>query len=98
VWACLVRERIGLARTVDAGGAPQAQAQDHNFTLNGAHAVQGGELRLPELLTLCLHENARRFAGYDARLQRPTTVPSLARLAVRLLRPWRTSRGTGKRG
>jgi hypothetical protein len=40
---------------------------------------------LADLLALCLQENQRRFAGYDARLQRPTTVPRLAGLALRLL-------------
>ena len=35
---------------------------------------------------LCLAENERRFAGYDERLLRPTTVPRLASLAGRLLR------------
>ena len=40
------------------------------------------------LLTLCLQENDRRFAGYDARFVRPTTVPALARIALFLTRPW----------
>jgi len=86
VWAYLAWERIGLARTVDAGGA--AREQDNNFTLSGAQSVQDKDIRLPDLLALCLSENERRFAGYDARLQRPTTVPRLTRLALRLLRPF----------
>jgi hypothetical protein len=86
VWVYLAWERIGLARTVDAGGA--AREQDNNFTLSGAQSVQDSDISLPELLALCLSENERRFAGYDARLQRPTTVPRLTRLALRLLKPF----------
>lgn len=86
VWAFLVWERIGLARTVDAG--PASTAQDHNFTLHGAQSVSGDGVDLPALLALCLAENARRFAGYDARLLRPVTVPRLVRVGLRLLRPF----------
>jgi hypothetical protein len=81
VWAFLVRERIGLARTVD--GTPPVQ--DNNFTLNGAQAVAPEAPPLRELLALCLSENDRRFAGYDTRLLRPVTVPRLVRCALRLL-------------
>ena len=84
VWAYLAWERVGLARTVDAGGA--AREQDNNFTFSGAQSVQDKDVGLPDLLALCLSENQRRFAGYDARLQRPTTVPRLTRLVLRLLR------------
>ena len=84
VWAFLVWERIGLARSIDGDG--QAAAQDNNFTLNGAQAVAHEAPTVPELLALCLDENARRFSGYDERLLRPTTVPRLAALALRLLR------------
>jgi hypothetical protein len=36
-------------------------------------------------LGLCLLENERRMALYDARLRRPRLVPSLARFAYRVL-------------
>jgi len=84
VWAFLVRERIGLARSIDGEG--QARSQDNNFTLNGAQAVTAETPTVTQLLALCLAENTRRFAGYDTRLQRPTTVPRLAGLALRLMR------------
>jgi hypothetical protein len=84
VWAFLVRERMALAHAVD--GAP---AQDNNFTLNGAQSVAAEAPTLRELLALCLRENDRRFAGYDARLLRPDTVPRLARLVLHALPPWR---------
>ncbi|GGC99336.1 ferritin-like domain-containing protein [Undibacterium terreum] len=80
VWAFLIWERIGIARGIDSDGA----AQDANFTMNGSASV--GEALSPRaLIELCLAENARRMAGYDARLLRPETVPRLARLASRLL-------------
>ena len=78
VWAFLIWERIGIAKGIDAGG----EVQDPNFTLNGTGAV-GIELEPRELIALCLAENDRRMAGYDARLLRPDTVPSLARFALR---------------
>lgn len=82
VWAFLAWERIGLARSIDGD---DAAAPDNNFTLNGAQSVAAEAPTLRELLALCLQENERRFAGYDQRLQRPLTVPRMARLALRLL-------------
>ena len=41
-----------------------------------------------DLMMLCLQENDRRFAGYDARFVRPKTVPALAKIALFLTRPW----------
>jgi hypothetical protein len=76
VWAFLVWERIGIARGIEADGT----AQDANFAMTGSEAI-GVELKPRELIELCLAENDRRFAGYDRRLLRPTTVPRLARLA-----------------
>lgn len=83
VWAFLLWERIGLARSIDAKGDPSTH--DNNFTLNGAQSVATETPTLRELLALCLQENNRRFAGYDKRLQRPATMPRLVRFALRLL-------------
>lgn len=90
VWMFLAWERIGLARAIDTDGG--ARPQDNNFTLHGAQSVaeNGGSVR--DLLALCLAENERRFAGYDERLLRPRTVPRLARLALRLSKPFRRGR------
>lgn len=85
VWAFLAAERIGLARGMD--GADSAK-QDNNFTLTGSQAV-ADEMDVATLMQLCLEENDRRFAGYDARLKRPTTTPALARMALRAIRAWR---------
>jgi hypothetical protein len=82
VWTFLIWERIGLARAVDSGGA----AQDNNFTVTGSRSVSDADVSAGALMRLCLAENDRRFAGYDERLLRPTTMPRLARFAGRLLR------------
>jgi hypothetical protein len=84
VWVFLGWERIGLARGMD--GAGQEIPQDNNFTVTGAKAVGDVDVKIGELMMLCLAENDRRFAGYDARLLRPTTMPALVRFAARLLR------------
>jgi hypothetical protein len=83
VWAFLVWERIRLAKGIGAG---DAGGLDNNFTISGAQAVGDGGMNTAGLMDLCLAENDRRFAGYDARLVRPTTVPSLVRLARRIIR------------
>jgi hypothetical protein len=84
VWAFLGGERVQLARGMDDGGA-----QDNNFTVTGSKAVSEVDVGIRELMSLCLAENDRRFAGYDPRLLRPTTMPRLVRLALKLMPPWR---------
>ena len=81
VWAFLGWERIGIARGMNDG---KSKPQDNNFTLSGGAAVSNVDVSVPEMMAICLAENDRRFAGYDARLLRPTTTPALARLAIRL--------------
>jgi hypothetical protein len=78
-WLFLAWERIGIARGMDGDTKP-----DNNFTLNGSRAVSDIDLNPLDLMVICLAENDRRFAGYDPRLLRPTTAPTLARLAVRV--------------
>jgi hypothetical protein len=84
VWGFLVWERIGLARTLDAEG--NEHEHDNNFTMNGAKSVSDVDINVPDLMRLCLAENDRRFAGYDARLLRPETMPKLVRFALRFVR------------
>ncbi|HKM64398.1 MAG TPA: ferritin-like domain-containing protein [Acidisphaera sp.] len=88
-WVFLAWERIGIARGMDDGkDKPQGtkKKQDNNFTVTGSKAVSNVDVSVPELMALCLEENDRRFAGYDHRLLRPTTTPSLTRLALRFMR------------
>jgi hypothetical protein len=80
VWLHLIRERIGIARGLDADKA----ANDLNFTATGAAAI-GTALKPGEMLELCLAENDRRLQRYDARLLRPRLVPLAARLATRFM-------------
>ena len=64
--------------------------QDSNFTVTSAPApLRPVEIGLRDLMALCLEENDRRFAEYDARLVRPKTVPALARACLFLTRPGR---------
>ncbi|WPB87709.1 ferritin-like domain-containing protein [Sediminicoccus rosea] len=84
VWVFLGWERIGLAKTVDGEG--KEQKQDNNFTVTGGKAMTAKEYTMAEIMDLCLAENDRRFAGYDERLLRPTTMPFLVRLARRFMR------------
>lgn len=88
VWAFLVWERIGIARGVGQAsrGGDGGQPQDNNFTLTGSKAVGAVDLSAAALIDVCLAENERRLAGYDARLLRPNFVPSLMRFAGRFMR------------
>jgi hypothetical protein len=79
-WCLLAWERVGIARGIDTG-----VREDNNFTVSGAQAVTDGGIGVRELMALCLAENERRFAGYDARLVRPDTMPRLVRRALRLM-------------
>lgn len=81
VWAFLIWERIGIARDVDG-----LEGADANFTINGSKALSD-EMDPAVLIDICLQEDKRRMAGYDARLLRPTTMPRLARLARLFIRP-----------
>jgi hypothetical protein len=79
VWAFLIYERIGIAKDLGNG------TQDNNFTMTGAKQV-GEDISIAELLLIAVTENDRRLSLYDQRLLRPTTVPTLARLALWLMR------------
>jgi hypothetical protein len=84
VWAFLGYERVGLARSMDGEG--KERAQDNNFTVTGAQSVSNVDIELVDLMQVCLSENDRRFSGYDPRLLRPTTMPALTRLGVRIMK------------
>ncbi|WP_321911396.1 MULTISPECIES: ferritin-like domain-containing protein [unclassified Paraburkholderia] len=81
IWFMLVWERLAIARGIDASG----NARDSNF-LPANREVLGDSLEPREMIELCLEENDARMSGYDARLLRPTLVPTLARFALRLLK------------
>ncbi|GBQ27020.1 hypothetical protein AA0472_2300 [Acetobacter estunensis NRIC 0472] len=84
VWAFLVYERLGLAVSVDADG--QEHTQDNNFTVNGTKEMTNQDITLADFMQICEMENAKRFAGYDARLVRPKLAPNIARFILWALR------------
>jgi hypothetical protein len=45
----------------------------------------GSDIDVGELIAVCLSENDKRLAPYDARLKRPRFVPFMARLALRFV-------------
>ncbi len=77
VWVFLAWERVSLARGMNGGND---KSTDNNFTLTGSKTVAEVEITPAALMEVCLAENDRRFAGYDARLLRPTKTPAIARL------------------
>jgi hypothetical protein len=81
VWPFLIAERIGIAGDMEKSD----KAQDNNFTLNGSKEL-GVEITFPELARVCLRENDRRLAPYDARLIRPMFVPNMIRFALRFMK------------
>jgi hypothetical protein len=85
VWAFLIWERIGIARSVDG-----LEGADANFTMNGSKALSD-EMNPAVLIDICLEEDKKRMAGYDQRLLRPTTMPRLARIARLFIRPKKKS-------
>lgn len=56
---------------------------DDNFMMDAKKAF--GDVSARSFIELCLSENERRLAKYDARLVRPRLAPSAARLILRLL-------------
>jgi hypothetical protein len=44
------------------------------------------DIKIRDLLTLCLAENDRRMTRYDSRLPRPRLVPTLVRMALKFMR------------
>ena len=90
VWVFLAYERMGIASGMDDATdaqkdkVKQKQAQDNNFTVTGASSV-GEDLDVWELMALCLAENDRRLGVYDKRLVRPMFMPTMVRLALKVV-------------
>lgn len=81
IWIALVRERLAIARGIDADGG----VHDSNF-LAANRGTLNATLTPKALLDMCLEENERRMSGYDARLVRPSVMPAVARFALRFLK------------
>ena len=82
----IIRQVGSRVKTARSMGKPRAVGADssENFTLT-AHQELGSGITLHRLLGLCLAENERRMAQYDARLKRPRLVPGIVRVLYRLL-------------
>jgi len=85
VYAFLAWERMGIASEIDG-----EENADANFTVTGTESLVD-DLDPARLIDICLEEDKRRMEGYDARLQRPTTVPRIARVARIFIRPKKKS-------
>jgi hypothetical protein len=94
-WGYIAWERLVLARSMKTNG--MGTGQDSNFTASTAQAVAPVEIGVRDLMALCLEENDRRFAEYDARLVRPRTVPALMRVFLFLARHWPKKRSIERR-
>src|SRR2546428_660463 len=70
-------DRVRGAMAMGRGGS---SSQD-GFTLKSHAAL--GDFSLRSFLELCLSENQRRLAPYDARLLRPALVPSTVRALLK---------------
>ncbi|WP_114815430.1 ferritin-like domain-containing protein [Paraburkholderia kururiensis] len=81
IWIALVRERLAIARGIDADGG----VHDSNF-LAANRGTLNATLTPKALFEMCLEENERRMSGYDARLLRPSVMPAVARFALRFLK------------
>lgn len=76
-------DRVRGAMQMAGGNGDVAEGNQDGFTLKSHSAF--GDFSLRSFLELCLAENARRFAPYDARLLRPMLVPSVVRTVVKVL-------------
>ena len=80
-------DRVRGAMQMSSGGKSSQQG----FTLKSHGSF--GDFTLRSFLELCVAENQRRFAPYDARLLRPVLVPATVKFMLRFL----PGRGNGNR-
>ncbi len=73
------------------GDGPKSAGTQDGFTLKSHTAF--GDFTLRSFLELCLAENARRLAPYDARLLRPILVPGAVRLMLKVMPRGRKAEG-----
>ncbi len=83
-----IKGRLETARAVKGTeskkAVPGEKVEDKNFTATTSKAL-AGNLKVKDLMQLCLAENDRRMAKYDPRLLRPVLVPSLVTLALKFI-------------
>src|SRR3954471_21933309 len=69
-----IKGRLDTARAVK--GSQGDKTKDSNFTVTTSKTL-ANDLKVAELMRLCLSENDRRMGKYNVRLLRPVLVPSL---------------------
>jgi hypothetical protein len=83
-WKRMKFARGGVA--AKPGQGSEAGKNNSAMTIEGRNFVAGGEpLTIKRFMKLCLAENDRRMARYDARLVRPLAMPRLVRAAMPFL-------------
>jgi hypothetical protein len=75
VYLTRIKGRIDTARQVEG---------NKNFTATASKTV-ANNLKVGDLMRVCLAENDRRMARYDSRLIRPRFVPILVKLALKFI-------------
>ncbi|MCW5772974.1 MAG: ferritin-like domain-containing protein [Rhodospirillaceae bacterium] len=83
-------KRMKFAKGDNLAGKPGEGSQEGKnnsaMTIEGRNFVSGGEkLTIKRFMKLCLAENDRRMARYDARLVRPLAMPRLIKAAMPFL-------------
>ena len=72
---------LQLASRIKTALRMKGEVEQENFTMK-AHETFA-DISAGEFIKLCLRENEKRLAPYDARLLRPVFVPKVARAALR---------------
>lgn len=78
-------DRLKGALQMAGGGEEKEEEKGGQAGFTLASHSSFGDFSLRSFLELCLSENERRFAPYDARLLRPQLVPPLVRALTRIL-------------
>jgi len=83
--SAVARQALGRARTAFqiATGSDVEKADD--FVIQAHAQLCGDDLSLRKFLEICLAENDRRMAEFDPLLPRPTLLPSITKLILRMI-------------
>ncbi len=89
-------DRVKGAMQMAGGNGASSEGTQDGFTLKSHTAF--GDFTLRSFLELCLAENERRLAIYDARLLRPVLVPGTVRALLKVLPRKKPGLGTRDSG
>ncbi len=74
--------RVHTAFQMATGGEVE---QDDDFVIQAPKQLVGDDLTLRKFIETCVTENDRRMMEFDARLPRPTLLPAIMRLVLRMM-------------